>query len=321
MMNRIRIAAAVLLAVSSAPLAAQKEAGETVRLRFGWQPGMRAEVTHEQIRLRSIEGREDSVRAASSYQMEVSRHASGLALTYSRTRWTELPAADPVMGGFYEALNRTASGGRARSVVSRRGEFLRVEGAEAVAREIDQAVQPLLSQVEEPMLGGIRTMISTLLSPEAIHATALDEWSALVGAWIDAELEVGEVYAIQNSIEMPLFPGEEIPLNLEFRAVGRVPCTPEESERLCVELGMSSAPDREVMARVLREFLQRAGAPEAEVQAIFAQLNVQTFVTLRTEPGTLRPHFMQVDRVVIAGSGPNSPRQTERRTLAFRWLP
>jgi hypothetical protein len=316
----IRIAAALALLLASAPLAAQD--GETVHLRFRWQPGMRADVETEQVRVRLIDGRRDSVRIASAYRMEVEEHAEGLAVAYADVRWTELPRADPALGRFYEALSRTMSAGRARRIVSEEGEFLRVDGAAAMAREVNAAVQPLLRDVEATTLANVRQMISGLLSEEALTASAADEWNALVGTWVDAELEVGEPYALESSFQSPLFPGVEIPLRLEFELVrGAAPCDRDDRGTRCVELRMSSVPDQEVMRGALMEFLERAGASADEVEAIFAQMNVRTHLTLITEPRTLRPHLLVSRRLVTTGKGDDSPSQMETRRFVFRYLP
>lgn len=312
----IRIAAAALVP-AAAPLAAQ----ETVHLRFGWQPGMRAEVETEQVRVRMVDGRRDSVRIASVYRMEVGEHAEGLAVTYADMRWTELPRADPVLGRFYEALARTMSAGRARRIVSAEGDFLRVDGAAEVAREVSAAVQPLLADVEASTLANVRQMISGMLSEQALTATAADEWNALVGAWVGAELDAGDPLSLESSFQSPFFPGVTIPLELEFVLVGRVPCHARDTETRCVELGMSSAPDQAVLREALTDFLQRAGAPADQVDAIFAQMNVQTHVRVVTEPETLRPHLLVSRRFVTTGKADDAPSQVETRRFVFLYAP
>jgi hypothetical protein len=312
----IPIAAALVLA--AAPLAAQ----ETVHLRFGWQPGMRAEVETEQVRVRMVDGRRDSVRIASAYRMEVGEHAEGLAVTFADMRWTELPRADPVLGRFYEALARTMSAGRARRIVSTDGDFVRVDGAEQVAREVSAAVQPLLADVEASTLANVRQMISGMLSEQSLTATAADEWNALVGAWVDAELDEGDALTLESSFQLPMFPGVTIPLQLEFELVNRAAaCNPDDRGTRCVELRMSSVPDQEVLREALTDFLQRAGAPADQVKAIFAQMNVQTHVRVVTEPETLRPHLLVSRRVVTTGKADDAPSQLETRRFVFRYAP
>jgi hypothetical protein len=314
-MNRICLSAAALI-LAAAPAGAQ----EVVHLRFGWEPGMAAQVEYEQVRVRQTDGRAtDSLRIASTYRMDVSQHPSGLSVVYSGTRWTELPAADPVLGRLYEALTRTSSGGRARTVVSRAGQFLRVEGADSLSREVAAAVQPLLRDVDAPLERAVRGMVSAMASPQALTAAAADEWNVMVWVWADEELEMGDPYELESSFQFPFLPGVRIPLHLELRVLGRIPCTADEREQRCVSLRMSSIPDQEALASAMHQFLDRSGAPAAEVRAAMAQLNMQTSMEVHAEPGTLKPYFMRITRNTVAEGG--ATRQRETRTFRFRYAP
>lgn len=320
--NFIRIAAAVL-ALASAPLAAQEEeAADTVQLRFGWRPGMRADVEMEQVRIREMDGRRDSVRFASTYRVEVAEHPDGLAVTYEDMRWTELPDVQPELGRLFQAMAGTSSGGRARSIVSAGGEFVRVEGVEEVAREIEAALEPLFSEVEAVGLANLRQMLAGMISPEALGASAADEWNALVGAWLDADLEVGGVYELESTFQSPAFPGVDIPVTMEFRLVDWTPCTEADAaEPRCVELVMGSVPDAQAVAEAVRGFLAQAGLPMDQAEALFAQMAVETWVTLVTEPGTLRPHVMEIQRAVSMGEEEDAPLQIDSRTFVYRYTP
>lgn len=322
-MSRIRIAAAAL-AVVAAPLAAQDEAADTVRLRFGWQPGMRAEVETEQVRIRDTEADRDSVRMAFTYRLQVAGHPEGLAVTYADMRWTDLPGdASSGMRRLFDALAASSSGGRGRTVVTRGGEFVRVEGTEEMAREVAQAMESLFAQVDDAGLANLRQMLSGMVSPEALSAAAEDEWNALVGTWVDADLEVGGVYELESSFQTPVFPGVEIPVLLEFQVEGWTPCTGAagDGEEPCVALVMISQPDAEVVAGAVRRFLEQAGLPVEEAGGLFAQLAVETFVTLVAEPATLRPHRLEIRRVVTGGTEEDAPMQTDTRIYTYRWAP
>ncbi|HEX6910460.1 MAG TPA: hypothetical protein VF142_08695 [Longimicrobium sp.] len=322
-MNRIRIALAAL-ALVAAPLAAQDEAADTVQLRFGWQPGMRAEVEMAQVRIRDTEARRDSVRMASSYRMQVAGHPEGLAVTYAHVRWTDVPDdAGPEIRRLFDAMAASGSGGRARNIVTRGGEFVRVEGAEETAREVTAALEPLFAEVDEAGLANLRQMLSGMISPEALSAAAADEWNALVGAWVDADLEVGAVYALESSFQAPVFPGVEIPVSLQFQVEGWTPCTETDGdgEEPCVALVMISQPDAEVVAGAVRGILEQAGLPVEEAGDLFAPLAVETFVSLVAEPATLRPHRLEIQRVVTGSDEEDAPMQTDTRVYTYRYVP
>lgn len=321
MMMKKRIRHSVLLALAvAAPLAAQGDkSGVKIPLRFGWEPGMRAEVDFEQVRVLREGSQSETSRYRATYRMEVSAHARGLAIDYSGMRWTELAPPDPENGRFYEAVVRVTHGARPRSVVSRTGEFVGVEGAEEVGAQTGQALQPLLAGVGAAVRPTARAMITAALAPGALRLAAVDEWNLMVGTWAGNELELGELYTMESSFRSPVFGNVTIPIHAELRVVKRVRCTEQEVEERCVELTMSSAPDQEMVARAYNDFLERSGAPADEVQAAFSQLRVQSSLVLHTDPRTLRPYYMQTIRNATGNPGADSIRQTETRTFRFRY--
>lgn len=304
----------------AAPLAAQEAApADTVRLRFGWAPGMEAEVESEQVRMRSTGERRDSMRIASTHRLRVAPHPRGLAVSYSDARWTELPQEEGIAAEFWHALAETASGGRPELVLSPEGEFVEVQGMEALAADLRAAMQPLMEEIEGAEAEQVRQMLQGILSPEALSASSAEEWNALVGTWIGADLEVGAVYEFEEASELPILPGVEIPFLVEFAAVARVPCTPGESQPRCVQLEMVSVPDEEALAEAIVELGRRFGVPAEEMREVVARMSVETSALLITEPETLRPHLMEITKLVIAGDDEETPAQMEVHRTRYRY--
>jgi hypothetical protein len=317
-MNRI-LAAALLVAGLPLAAVAQEEPADTVRLRFGWAPGMRADVEYEQVRVRSAEGERDSTRMASTYRLEVGPHAEGLSIRYADVRWTDLPQMEGPAGQFFEALGRTTSGGRPRMVVSSGGEFLRAEGMDEVAAELRQAFEPLMADMQGEGLEALRNMLESMLSEEGVAASAASEWGPLAGAWVDADLEVEAVYELEDSLQVPLFPTVMMPVVVQLEARGRVACTEGGDGTACVELATSTVPDPEGLRRAIGGFLREAGVPEAEMDDVLGQLQLETYATLISEPGTLRPWFLQTTKVITGGDEDAPPLQVDTETYRFRW--
>ncbi|HST61953.1 MAG TPA: hypothetical protein VLK84_24850, partial [Longimicrobium sp.] len=314
--------ALALALAASVPLAAQQEGrGETIPLRFGWEPGMRAEIDFEQVRLLRIGSERDSVRLAATYRMDVSAHEAGLAVEYSDLRWTALPPPRPGTGRFYEALVRVALGARPPSVVSRTGEFLRVEGAEQVAAQTGQALQPLLAGVRASLRESAQAIIAAGLQPGALRGAADAEWNRIVGMWAGQELVIGLPYTSEISSELPVLEGVAIPIHLKMRVVERIRCTPEDAEQRCVEMEVTSAPDQGAMTQAFTDFLARTGLPDEQVQAMFAQFNIQSSYRLHTDPRTLRPYYLQGVSTTTADPGAEESSQVETRTFRFRYPP
>lgn len=319
-----RIVSAAVCAVLSLPLSAAAQTAadtlpaDTVRLRFGWTPGMRAQVEYEQVRVRSLEAGRDSVRLASTYRMEVEAHPEGLAVRYADMQWAE-PSVGGLVGELLRQAAEATSAGGLRNVIGPEGDFLRVEGVQAVSEQLLQAARGTLSTLDSAGLAG--GAISSMLSEEALAAAAADEWNSLVGAWLDADLAVGGFYELESSFQSPLFPGVELPVFMEFSVPGRVPCTADDDRARCVELRMSTYPDREALAEAIGGFLERLGAPPEEMEGVLAALAVEAHVTLVTEPETLRPHRLVHHKAVYAGEGDedDQPTQSDTQTYVFRY--
>jgi hypothetical protein len=318
-MNPTRLAVALALA-ATAPLAAQEGSGETIPLRFGWEPGMQAEIDYEQVRVRRMGSESDSARLAATYRMDVSAHAGGLAIDYSGMRWTALAPPIPRTGRFYEAQARVR-GARPRSVVSRAGAFLRAEGEEQVAARTRPALEPLLAGVDASMRESARALLAAALQPGVLRHAARDEWNVMVGLWAGKELEVGEPYTMENESRSPVFENVTIPIHVTLRIVGRTRCTPQDAEARCVEMELVSAPDQEMMARAHNDLLQRSGVPAEQVQATFSELNIQSSVRLHADPRTLRLYYVQIVRNASGHPGAGALRQVETKTFRFRYLP
>lgn len=307
--------AALLLAFAPA-LAAQ--APDTVRLRFGWEPGMRADVDFEKVRIRNTDGRRDSTRMAMEYRIEVKPHPEGLLIANSAFRWTELPQLEGAAGEFYRALAASEISGQPEYVVSPGAEFLRVHGMEEMAAELRAMMGNFTAELEGEGAEPFRQMMETMLSPEALATSAATEWNTMVGGWVDADLEVGGEYELEDVAVVPLFPGVELPVLITFEVAGRVPCHENDPRARCVELLTTSVPDRDVLRQALGEFMQRAGVPADQVEEVVSQMAGETYVTLITEPETLRPHAMEIEKVVYAGEE-DEPIQVDTDRYRFRY--
>lgn len=312
-----KIAAAALALALPLSAVAQQEPADTVPLRFGWAAGMRADVEYEQVRVRSMEGQRDSTRMASSYRVEVEPHAEGLTVRYADMRWTEMPRMEGPVGQFFDAVGRTSSGGKARIVVSGAGEFLRAEGMEQIAEELRQAAAPMMAEMEGEGLEVFSNMMATILSQEAMAAAAANEWSSSVGAWVDAEMEVNAVYEMEDSLQVPMFPSLLVPVTVRIQARGQAPCGGA-GDGECVEILTESVPQEGAFRRVVGEFLRQAGLPEAEMEQVLGEMQMETYVTLITEPQTLRPWLLQTTKTISLGEDA-APVQVETETYRFRW--
>ncbi|HEU0302708.1 MAG TPA: hypothetical protein VFR37_24820 [Longimicrobium sp.] len=316
-----RFLAAAVLALSLTPLHGTAQEADTAQLRFGWTPGMRAEVEYDRVRVRTTEEGQDSTYLAYVYRLETEPHPEGMRLRFAGMRWTELPELEGPAGQFLQAIGRIDSGGKPSYVVSQAGEFLRLEGTEQMADELRAAFQPIMAELQGEGLAALRNMMEAMLSEEGLAGAAANEWSTLVEAWADTDMAMSDLFVLEDSFQTPVFPGVDIPITIHIDMIGRVPCTEAEVDDdapRCVELQTTSIPEREAMRQAIGGFIQQLGLPEEEVDEVLSQLRVETYVKLVTEPGTLRPHSMQTIKVVSGGVD-EEPMQWEMETYRYRW--
>ncbi|HEU0012915.1 MAG TPA: hypothetical protein VFQ45_04490 [Longimicrobium sp.] len=291
-MKRFALAAALLLA--AAPVRAQDTIAapaDTVRLRFGWQPGMTMRMEAEKLRTRESANGPTTVRMASTAWTSVAPHPRGLLVRTDSMRWDELPDALGPVGEMLRSLGSSAAD--PATIVTADGEFVGLNDPAALRAEVERALEPMLAEFEAEV-PGIRQMMQGMMSEEALATAAADEWGAMVAFWADADLELGTVYALDDTIQAPGL-GVPIPMTLEFGAMERVPCTEEETQARCVRLELNSIPDQEALLQAVAQLMGALGPEiQAEMEALKGQLSVETLTTLVTDPATLRPYSLEI---------------------------
>lgn len=124
-----------------------------------------------------------------------------------------------------------------------------------------------------------------------------EEWTALIGAWLDAELEVGSLYESETEDALPLPGNPVVPFKYEFGVIDRVPCDGEDQMTSCVEVVMRSFPDPEFMEQFLTDLRNsmledRPGGPET----VFHDISVFSESVLVTSPETLIPRSLSITK-------------------------
>jgi hypothetical protein len=138
-----------------------------------------------------------------------------------------------------------------------------------------------------------------MLSDDVLAASAAQEWNALVGTWVGAELEVGEVYGSEGEEPIPLFQNATVKFEYEFSAVRRMSCDSlaAPKARDCIELEMVSRPDTAAMRELLQRFMGTL-APDAAKDMGFTDFGVENVVTLVARPESLLPVSLVVAKEV-----------------------
>jgi hypothetical protein len=301
---------------------------DSVALRFGWPVGMTASVEGEWTRMQSTPVRNDSFTVRSRWRMMVSSHPKGRLVQYDQFTITSLPPAAPnrSAGGLdpHQLLARLGSI-QPSYVVTAEGDFVSVEGMEATKRALDSALAPLMREIAGAP-PAIKALMENATSTQVLTAAAAQDWNAVAGTWVGADWEVGSVYETSTEEPVPMFPGLKMPMQYQFRAAERVPCTERETARRCVRLEMQSEPDSVAMRKFINDLMTKMAPNQVNALAVFRSMRVANELTVIADPRDLRPYFFELVKAVEAESagGPNEPagrtRQIDIRTARYTYI-
>ena len=300
---------------------------DSVSLRFGWPVGMTASVEGGWTRMQSNAVRNDSFTVRSRWRMSVSAHPKGRHIQYDQFTITSLPPATPNRSAGLDPHQLLARLGSIQPsyVVSAEGEFVSVEGVEATKRALDSLFAPLMREIANAP-PAITQLMENATSLQVLTAAAAQDWNAVAGTWVGADWEVGAVYKTSTEEPVPMFPGLKMPMQYQFRAAERVPCTERETARRCVLLEMHSEPDSVAMRKFINDLMTTIAPKEARALATFRSMRVANELTVIADPRDLRPYFFELVKAVEAESagGPNEPpgrtRQIDIRTARYTYV-
>ncbi len=303
------LAAAAPALAEGVPTPGPVPAGDVVALRFSWPEAARARVTYRRTRSRT--GEKPRVFTA-RYETRAERAEDGIRIATRGTTWRgEIP--------FPAALAKDAISA-SEAVVQRvraEGEFAGLDGAEAI--------RPVLARLfEDAKVPPDERERAIAVAERAMRAEAEEVWNLAVGFWIDADLAVGEAYALESEADIPLAPGSRARQAVEFSVRRRVPCAAGERAPRCVEATLRSTPDQGAVERASPALLSRF-FPDGEVPAGAGKdLTAESELVLVTDPATLLPRRVVWTKAVRLGAGDSGPflaEQVDRSEYDYRWLP
>ena len=277
--------------------AARPTPPDTAKLTFRWPVSMRARVDARRYRERHNGGKHDTSDVRLSYRMTAERSGEEYVVRFDDFQLAGASGAmarTPEAAAFMERLGALVPSYR----VSAAGEFTRLESPVTIRAFIDSMVTTMASK-DGPPPPQLKQLMSTLTSDAVLTASAAQEWNALVGTWIGAELEVGEVYVTEGEEPIPMFQNANIKFAYEFSALRRMSCDSvvAPTARDCVELQMVSRPD----SAATRQFLERVAntlLPDAAKGLGIADFDVENVVTLVARPESLLPLHLTVSKEV-----------------------
>jgi hypothetical protein len=284
--------------------------GTWVEPRFGWQPGLTADVEIDHVR--TAPGDEGTERAEVRVRSRLAVEATpgGLAVR-SRDLRHEGPGQPTPNGTELLATELVTPDLR----VGPAGNLLGVEARPEARSELGQALIAL-SNVG-PVPAAFRDRILDRLDPATLRDDAEANWDRLVGFWAGASLQAGRDYVARDLVGIDLLADLPLEVEVRMRAVDLVPCEEGEAEARCVSLELSVTPDAAAASGVApllaRLFGDRGGPPKLEYQE---------HSLLVTEAAGLVPHRLTTTRRVAVAFGPDRADRFERsdeRTIHFRY--
>jgi hypothetical protein len=316
-MRTVSAAAILALALAALPASAGAQASrkkpEVVALRFAWPEKLESQVTYRSTRTRTGQPTTSSV---TRFTQLAARDGERFRLT---VRGVRLEGDLPVPPGTSVTAADLAAASEAMvQVVTAEGELAAIEGTDAFRALLVKALEA--AKIPKEQLDR-----AVAMGEVAMKSESQESWNLAVGFWIEADLDLGERYGLENEAEIPLLPGTTARYEVEFGVARKVPCAAGEKALRCVEISLRSVPDPDVMPRITTALVERLAGPEAKIPANAIQdVAIENELTLVTEPATLVPHrlvWTKAVRVTTQGEGgkPAALDQVDRREYEYHY--
>lgn len=308
----VRVAVVPLLLPT---LLAGQQAVDSVHLRFDWPIGMTAIVEQEWMRISETPAKRDSTSLGSSYRLRVREHARGRLVTADSFRVAAIAGLPPAAARSSEVERVVSLLGSMQPsfVVSSDGEFLELAELDKMKSAMDSFMTSMMPQVGDAP-PEFRQFMERLTSAEVLTTQAAEQWNSVVGTWVGADWVIGEAYGTSSEQELPLLPGVRVPMEFEFSAAERRPCTAHGRDSACVLLRMYSAPDTVALRTLVGELVKQMGVNAGDLADALAGMRMESTIELLIEPESLRPHRVtQTKVVVVPGPGGSASAPANRR--------
>jgi hypothetical protein len=132
--------------------------------------------------------------------------------------------------------------------------------------------------------------LDVMLTKEMLGSLVMQDWDLMVGAWKDAEMELGETYVGESEEVVAVLDNATARMNFEGRVLRRLPCRRGGVERQCVEVSMLSTIHPDDVRRVVTALVSRVAGKDITAEVKDAKLTVTNRMSVITEPDGLIPH-------------------------------
>jgi len=314
------LALAFLAFAGGIPSGRATAAQETVNLNFAWPQDLRGSVDYTAHRARESNGQSDQVAISGRYDFVTSPVADGLLIRFENVE-TDVESDGAGLESMVKTFMTKAASTPPSYVVGRDGQFRRIEDLDAFRDAVLGGLDEAFADLPEQTRTQISQVMAGVLTREQMEVAIVSDWNMFVGAWLDAELDEGDLYELQYEQPVPMLGNAAIPMRTTFLFTGRAACDDRDTGQGCVVLEMKSFVDSDRLAAALEAFLGQfpADGQRPKVEALRQDVSVR----LVTEPDTLLPHRLDSRRYTetrITMNGATSVgSQVEEKRFVYRY--
>ena len=279
--------------VAAAPAAAQSggpaaPAADSIVLHFAWPIGIEAQVRYTHVIDRQGDTDQPThIEVEGEYTMHVHEHELGLLVEHVdpvsvRYRSSpSLPADDP-----RRIVYSTLGVPVADWVVSKDGEFLQIQGLQALHARVTEAVERQAPRAD------LDAVIGQLANPDQLFNTGQERWGNMVADWVGAALREGEIGVGEGSEANPVINELQVAYQFQFKLDSLEACAAPGGR--CVRVEISQLYDPVALNKTMNDALTRMGM----TGVAFDGLAQESRVVLLTDPTTLLPYQMDMAKGV-----------------------
>ena len=258
-----------------------RPARQRVSLKFAWPDSLQSAVNFQQKSTK----RGKASELKTTYLTTVRPGNSNELVVSTRVMRQHLSSPDNKQQRDYvTALLKQASSEIPDYVVSREGEFLRVDNLSAYQQRVESAVISNLPPALEDQKDRILAMVKPAMSERFLEASVTDEWNKTVGSWVSSSYVVGQTYRFNEEYYAPALGNTPFAMAVSRRITGFTACTG--SQTRCVKLVLTATVSGEDFRSAMNEFLEKTVGEPVNVKHI----SVVKKMEIIAEPNTLIPH-------------------------------
>jgi len=268
---------------------------ETISLQFVAEPGTKfsAELEAELIKVKNgIESVQRSVTG--KIRLEIREHPDGFLFqsnNYDFKVETEDSDLKQYMNPFFEELYNKNVG----TVVSESGEFLRLEGMQAILEANRGSLNKLIENYPDEVKATLASLMESYLIEESILLEVRQTWILAIQQWIGSNLQKGYVYEDEYLEAVPEFGNVNLGFNRKYAYLGKIPCNENDDNLSCIELFTESSLTPEYAISLTEVFTRKPSQIVEDNHLIELDADFK----LVTEPSTLRIHKYEQNKVVF----------------------